>query len=455
MAIVISSSRKGKSRSLDALENPFVGPMRPPANETSAQRSERARALQDAQARSRKIDDDLQETKRFLERRKKALKILLLGQAESGKSTVLKNFQLAYAPATVQRERVAWKRIVQLNLILSVKAILGCLQADWNAGSGPTDSEADKRLRALSMRLKPLIAVIRDSKVLCDEQRGLSVPAGGAWKQLFTTTRDRFSTDSELFNRMNLERNDPGGLLHASKEDIMLLWTDDVVQRTLARHSMRLEESSGFFLDDTPRIADIDYLPTDDDIVRARVRTVGVEEHHIIAENGKDKGAEFFITDVGGSRSSRASWVPYFDDVNAILFLAPLSFNQMLEEDPTTNRLEDSLSIWRDLCGSKLLAHCTLILLLNKKDILARALASGVEVKKYVTSYNEENTVPNVTKYFRDRFKHYHRKLSPTGASRPFIVYETSAIDTRTMKSLVVTVHDSIIRKNLANSDII
>lgn len=79
MALVMSSSRKGKSRSLDALENPFVGPIRPPANETSAQRSERARALQDAQARSRKIDDDLQETKRYLERRKKALKILLLG----------------------------------------------------------------------------------------------------------------------------------------------------------------------------------------------------------------------------------------------------------------------------------------------------------------------------------------------------------------------------------------
>lgn len=154
---------------------------------------------------------------------------------------------MAYAPATVQRDRVAWKRVVQLNLILSVKAILGCLQADWNAGSGPADSEADKKLRALSLRLKPLVAVIRDSKVLCDEQRGLSVPAGGAWKQMFTT-RDRFSSDSETFTRMDLARNDPGGLLHASKEDIMLLWTDDTVQRALSRHALRLEESSGLLV---------------------------------------------------------------------------------------------------------------------------------------------------------------------------------------------------------------
>jgi hypothetical protein len=34
--------------------------------------------------------------------------------------------------------------------------------------------------------------------------------------------------------------------------------------------------------------------------------------------------------------------------VRAILFLAPLSaFNQTLEEQPTVNRVEDSLLLWR------------------------------------------------------------------------------------------------------------
>ena len=32
-------------------------------------------------------------------------------------------------------------------------------------------------------------------------------------------------------------------------------------------------------------------------------------------------------------------WIPYFDDVQAIIFLAPLAFNLMLEEDPKVNRL--------------------------------------------------------------------------------------------------------------------
>lgn len=35
----------------------------------------------------------------------------------------------------------------------------------------------------------------------------------------------------------------------------------------------------------------------------------------------------------------RPHWIPYFDDVQAIIFLAPLAFNLMLEEDPKVNRL--------------------------------------------------------------------------------------------------------------------
>ena len=72
---------------------------------------------------------------------------------------------------------------------------------------------------------------------------------------------------------------------------------------------------------------------------------------------GVESNADVYITDVGGSRSQRATWVPYFDDggfiwrsfyrsgvlnhstVQAILFLAPLAFNQTLEEAVRVNRL--------------------------------------------------------------------------------------------------------------------
>lgn len=76
------SSRKGKSKAssvAESFENPYVTQIRPPSRENSIQRSQRVRSMQDAQALSRRIDDDLAESKKWLDRRKKALKILLLG----------------------------------------------------------------------------------------------------------------------------------------------------------------------------------------------------------------------------------------------------------------------------------------------------------------------------------------------------------------------------------------
>ena len=89
---------------------------------------------------------------------------------------------------------------------------------------------------------------------------------------------------------------------------------------------------------DVDRIARRDYTPSDDDVVRARLRTLGVEEHRFTMESGAS-GSEWYIYDVGGNRSMRPHWIPYFDDVQAIIFLAPLAFNLMLEEDSKVNRL--------------------------------------------------------------------------------------------------------------------
>jgi len=78
------------------------------------------------------------------------------------------------------------------------------------------------------------------------------------------------------------------------------------------------------FLGEVDRIATRTYDPSDDDIVRARLRTVGVQEHRLKFEggwwfvffvqntNGDHKylsagpvtGGEWAIYDVGGSRTS-------------------------------------------------------------------------------------------------------------------------------------------------------
>lgn len=77
--------------------------------------------------------------------------------------------------------------------------------------------------------------------------------------------------------------------------------------------------------------------------------------------------------------------------VTSIVFLAPISaFNQTLAEDPTINRLWDSYDLWKKICGNRLLTRVALVLLLNKRDVLAHKIASGIRVSRFVTSYPED-----------------------------------------------------------------
>ena len=44
--------------------------------------------------------------------------------------------------------------------------------------------------------------------------------------------------------------------------------------------------------------------------------------------------------------------------MNALIFLAPISaFDQALAEDPTVNRLEDTLTMWKDVMSNKVLQN--------------------------------------------------------------------------------------------------
>jgi guanine nucleotide-binding protein subunit alpha len=242
--------------------------------------------------------------------------------------------------------------------------------------------------------------------------------------------------------------------LAACRGDIVALWSDPVVKGVLAKHRVRLEETPGFFLNDAARITSVDYVPSDSDIVRARVRTVGVEEHKFFLNDGVNPSAEWYLYDVGGSRSIRPQWIPFFDDVNSIIFLAPLAYNQVLDEDRKVNRLEDSIHLWREVCANQLLAKAIIILFLNKMDILRQNLAAGIQVVKYVPSYGSApNDVEHVVTYFRDKFRSYHRRLSPV--KRPFICYETSAIDTHATSIMLLGVREGILRAHLQKSNVL
>ncbi|KAF9263748.1 G-protein alpha subunit [Marasmius fiardii PR-910] len=418
---------------------------------------------------SQRINDSIEEelrkeSQRLKEAKRKEIKVMLLGQAESGKSTLQKQFQLYYASKTLDSEKPSWKPVVHFNIIKAVRTIMEDIEYEFSRPPGsssvavggdelePYDaSETEKEeLYELRTRLLPF-ANLQDT-LATELSGGVSISGGrtgvfvrSGWQGILSS-RNR---SAELKASKQAVAGMAAKALHAAQDDITSLWNHPVVRGMISLRKIRLEESAPFFLENLSRISEPDYVPNTDDVLNVRLQTLGVIEHSFPINLGGSM-YEWRLYDVGGARGQRHAWVPYFDDATAIIFLAPISaFDQYLEEDPRTNRIDDSLRLFTVICSNKLLKKAHLVLMLNKTDLLRAKLKQGFSVQKYITSYGSRpNKYEDVSNYFRAHFVQVHKRKDTSG--RSLYVHFTSMLDIKATQSIIVNVGEAIIRQHIA-----
>jgi len=222
----------------------------------------------------------------------------------------------------------------------------------------------------------------------------------------------------------------------------------------ITKRKLRLDEWSEYFLRNIHRIAKREYIPTTEDILHARIQTMGVAEHTFDV-NIHGKLVTWHLYDVGGARGQRHTWVPYFDTANAIIFVAPISaFDQYLDEDTRTNRIDDSLQLFTQICANSLLKKVHLVLFLNKTDLLKAKLDKGLRVQKYILSFGDRaNDFDVVVQYFRAHFLQVHRRNNEN--RRVLYTHLTSVVDTKATQSIIGNVRDSIFRGYLQSAALV
>ncbi|KAH6911150.1 G-protein alpha subunit-domain-containing protein [Coprinopsis sp. MPI-PUGE-AT-0042] len=378
---------------------------------------------------SDQIDNDLREERERMWKKKDDVKLLLLGQAESGKSTLRKQFQIMYNPSSLERERASWVTVIYFTIVHSLKHILTTLEA-WNDSLEGTDfdetptgrwrsrssgsavgssssvattseaPDANGPVQIAKLRLRLSLLIAADEQLADRLTGGVSVSGSGKgvvhvrsdWQVRATGgTIGKFEQRGiETGNRRqggpSQEPHDPliqkvGLMLELCEQDIEELWSHPTVKGLIAKEKLKLDEWSDHFLRQIKRIATPDYIPTTDDILHSRVQTLGVAEHCFDMKSD-DRNVTWHLYDVGGARGRRHTWIPYFDDANAIIFIAPVSaLDQFLDEDPRINRVDDSLQLFTQICSNALLNDVHLILFLNKIDLLKAKLTKGLQVK--------------------------------------------------------------------------
>ncbi|EPY79347.1 hypothetical protein CB1_000932066 [Camelus ferus] len=144
------------------------------------------------------------------------------------------------------------------------------------------------------------------------------------------------------------------------------------------------------FLERIDSVSLVDYTPTDQDLLRCRVLTSGIFETRFQVDK-----VNFHMFDVGGQRDERRKWIQCFNDVTAIIYVAACSsYNMVIREDNNTNRLRESLDLFESIWNNRWLRTISIILFLNKQDMLAeKVLAGKSKIEDYFPEY-ANYTVP-------------------------------------------------------------
>ncbi|KAK1806431.1 hypothetical protein P4O66_004952, partial [Electrophorus voltai] len=173
------------------------------------------------------------------------------------------------------------------------------------------------------------------------------------------------------------------------------LWDDEGVKACFERsNEYQLIDCAQYFLERIDSVRQNDYTPTDQDLLRCRVLTSGIFETRFQVDK-----VNFHMFDVGGQRDERRKWIQCFNDVTAIIFVAASSsYNMVIREDNSTNRLRESLDLFRSIWNNRFLRTISVILFLNKQDMLAEKILAGKsKLEDYFPEYTRYTVPPEVT----------------------------------------------------------
>jgi len=327
------------------------------------------------------IDRQLNEDRKKI---KSEIKILLLGPGESGKSTVFKQMKIIQDHGGYSKEELMeYKYVVFGNCISQMKCLVEAAQI-LGIGVAPYNK-------------------------LCFDRIASASPGGDAWSLQIA-------------------------------HDIKSLWSDKGIQDVFEMKDkyFQINDCAAYFFENVDRFVADGYIPTQQDVLRARVRTTGIQEAEF-----KFEELEFRMLDVGGQRSERRKWIHCFDSVTAVMFCVALSeYDQTLREDATQNRMKESLLLFDEVCNSHWFKAASFILFLNKTDLFREKIAR-VDLNVCFPGYTGGLNFENASAFIKARF------LEQNKSTHPIYTHFTCAISTENIEFVFKCVRETVLTQTL------
>ncbi|XP_043722184.1 guanine nucleotide-binding protein alpha-1 subunit [Telopea speciosissima] len=338
-------------------------------------------------------------------------KLLLLGAGESGKSTIFKQIKLLFQTGFDEAELKSYIPVIHANVYQTIKIL-----HDGSKEFAQNEEDSSKYI--------------------------LSVENKDIGEKL-----------SEIGGRLDYPR-----LTIELAQEIETLWKDSAIQETYTRgNELQVPDCAHYFMENLPRLSDVNYVPTKEDVLNARVRTTGVVEIQFspVGEN-KKSGEVYRLFDVGGQRNERRKWIHLFEGVTAVIFCAAISeYDQTLFEDENKNRMMETKELFDWVLKQPCFEKTSFMLFLNKFDIFEKkVLKVPLNVCEWFKDYQPMSTgkqeIEHAYEFVKKKFEElYFQSTAPDRVDRVFKIYRTTALDQKLVKKTFKLVDETLRRRNL------
>ncbi|KAL8801692.1 MAG: hypothetical protein Q9182_004286 [Xanthomendoza sp. 2 TL-2023] len=336
---------------------------------------------------------------------KPRLNIILLGTAESGKSTIFKQLKIAYAYDTISAEDFEQVRDVLFDNL--VDAFL--LTLDFIDETGLEYERPETMAADVAFRENHRVTEIRM------EQTGHSF----LLEKYFLPAMER-------------------------------LWGDRTFQQALAQGNEYTQyDNVQYVFEHRKRLfqqktdLSLDYQ----DFLHACVHT-----NQTWSECFETNNFVYNVFDVDGYRSGRKKWVHTFGGVECLLFVASLAgYDTRLLEDRTANQLTESLLLFESLLSLTWFKHTSIVLILNKLDIFKRQIKTN-PLHDYDHYYVGPEKDPEAAlTYIIASFKAQQR----LDDERKLHIYTTNATDIGGCQAMLQDIEDNLVLKTSVGQNMV
>ncbi|KAL0478133.1 heterotrimeric G-protein alpha subunit [Acrasis kona] len=324
------------------------------------------------------------------------VKVLLLGAGESGKSTIFKQMKIIHERGYTPEELKDFRFIIYANIIKSIKALV-----DQIGHFQLSIADESNRIRAQKF------AELEDDFVIYVQK---------IWS-------------TEMGN------------------DVEHLWNDPAIKTAFERRNeFQLDDSTQYYMNSLSRICAPDYLPTEEDVLWARVKTTGIIE---VRCSIRDKFIR--LVDVGGQRNERKKWINCFEDVDALIFVVSLAeYDLKCYEDNETPRMKESMELFAETINSKYFYNTPIVLFLNKTDLFREKLPNS-HLSVMFPDYNGPMDYDSAYNFIKSQYEALNRypleTIDGTERGRRIFSFPICAMDKNQIQTSFETVKDNFIQR--------